>query len=87
LNTSAVCETVSLASSDPSEETIVYNIPVPDHLFFYAEPKPVFEGLLLETQPKIRVADVSVRLMQRFCDYFSTKTAISSYVTADIFYN
>lgn len=59
LNMTGGCETVELPSTDPSVGTIVYHTPSPDHMFFYTEPEPLYEGVPLKNQPKIRVADIS----------------------------
>jgi hypothetical protein len=61
LNVTGGCETVQVPATDPASPTIVYNTPSPDHLYFVDKPEPEYEGVLLKKQPRIRVADVSVR--------------------------
>lgn len=62
LNITGACETVELPSTDPAIASIVYNTPSPDYLFFYEEPVPEYEGVLLTTQPRIRAADIAVSI-------------------------
>lgn len=54
------CETVEVPSTDPEVSAIVYNTPSPDHLFFGSVPVPKYEGVQLQMQPRIRVADITV---------------------------
>ena len=62
LNISGGCNSVTVPSSDPSAEAIVYNTPTPDHLVFTVEPVPEYEGVPLKTQPKIQAVDLSVSI-------------------------
>ena len=60
LNISGACNSVTVPSSDPSDEAIVYNTPSPDHLVMTREPVAEYEGVPLRRQPKIQAVDLSV---------------------------
>ena len=59
-NISGGCNSVTVPSSDPDAEAIVYNTPSPDHLVFTVEPVPEYEGVPLQSQPIIQAVDISV---------------------------
>ena len=59
-NISGGCNSVTVPSSDPDAEAIVYNTPSPDHLVFTVEPVPEYEGVPLHSQPIIQAVDISV---------------------------
>lgn len=61
LNITGGCQSVEVPSEDPEIGSIKYSTPSPDHLFFFKEAEPEYEGVLLKEQPKIRAADISVR--------------------------
>jgi hypothetical protein len=56
------CKTVEYPTADPSVASIKYVLPTPHHLFFHTKPVAGYEGILLITQPKVRVADISVSI-------------------------
>ena len=62
LNISGACNSVTVPSSDPSDEAIVYNTPSPDHLVMTVEPMAEYEGVPLRRQPKIQAVDLSVSI-------------------------
>ena len=62
LNISGACNSVTVPSSDPSDEAIVYNTPSPDHLVMSREPVAEYEGVPLRRQPKIQAVDLSVSI-------------------------
>ncbi|XP_045210443.2 fibrocystin-L-like isoform X2 [Mercenaria mercenaria] len=57
-NVTGFCESVSLPSLDSEIASVEYSAPTPDHLFIFEEPVSMYEGILLQTQPKLRVADI-----------------------------
>ena len=66
LNISGTCESVELSSQDAEIDSILYVPLTPDHLVVLEQPLSIREGLLLTTQPKLRVADVAVN-SQNIC--------------------
>ncbi|XP_060603397.1 fibrocystin-L-like isoform X3 [Ruditapes philippinarum] len=59
LNITGKCKTVEYPSTDLDVASIKYVLPTPHHLFFHTKPVADYEGILLITQPKVRVADIS----------------------------
>jgi hypothetical protein len=62
LNITGKCKTVEYPSTDLDVASIKYVLPTPHHLYFHTKPVADYEGILLITQPKVRVADISVSI-------------------------
>ena len=60
LNGYATCETIEFPSNDLERTSVAYSSQSPSHLYFFDEPEPEYEGVLLKTQPKIRAVDIDV---------------------------
>ncbi|XP_053388767.1 fibrocystin-L-like isoform X2 [Mercenaria mercenaria] len=58
LGETIVCGIIEFPSDDSEMVSIVYNNQKPHHLYFYDEPEPEYEGVLLKTQPKLRAVDI-----------------------------